>query len=526
MEQSPHRLVETLEAEIEDLETRFHSAYWDAQTASTTENTRRRVELEVLVRELKGDPARLKAVEEALHEELHDGTLRRQLEVLRLTMTSNQMDENRRARLVDISSTVESDFATYRPTVDGRTLNDNDIEHILRTSDDEDLRRGAWEASKEIGSVVAERVRELARIRNSVALDLGYADFYSMALELQELPEEWLFGLLADVEKLTDEPFRIWKGELDERLRARFEVKEVRPWHYADPFFQQLPEDGRVSLDRLFGDADPSKLAQLTFDAWGIDLAGVMQMSDLYPRADKSQHAFCLDVSRSGEDVRILANVVPGERWVEVLLHESGHAAYDVSIDRRLPYLLRRPTHTFVTEAAAILSGRLARDPEWLVKIAGIGEAEVKPVAGELVRAGQAHMLLFARWALVVCHFERELYRDPEADLDAKWWDLVERLQLISPPTDRVASDWAAKVHVATAPAYYQNYLLGEMLASQLRSTCERECGGFVGRREAGRLLVERLFHPGALLRWDALIEEATGGSLRADEFAADLSLS
>jgi hypothetical protein len=50
MEQSPHRLVETLEAEIEDLETRFHSAYWDAQTASTTENTRRRVELEVQVR--------------------------------------------------------------------------------------------------------------------------------------------------------------------------------------------------------------------------------------------------------------------------------------------------------------------------------------------------------------------------------------------------------------------------------------------------------------------------------------------
>jgi peptidyl-dipeptidase A len=253
-------------------------------------------------------------VVEELDVELQDGTLRRQLEVLRLTMTSNQMDEDRRARLVDISSTVESDFATYRPTVDGRTLNDNDIEHILRTSDDDDLRRSAWEASKEIGSVVAERVLELARIRNSVALDLGYADFYSMALELQELPEEWLFGLLADVEKLTDEPFRIWKGELDERLRARFKVKDVRPWHYADPFFQQLPEDGRVSLDRLFGDADPSKLAQLTFDAWGIDLAGVMQMSDLYPRADKSQHAFCLDVSRSGEDVRILANVVPGER--------------------------------------------------------------------------------------------------------------------------------------------------------------------------------------------------------------------
>jgi peptidyl-dipeptidase A len=525
MEQSPHRLVETLESEIEDIETRFHSAYWDAQTASTSENTNRRIELEVQVRELKGDPAHLKAVEEALGEDLHDGTLRRQLEVLRLSMTSNQMDEDRRSRLVDISSAVESDFATYRPMVGGRTLSDNDIEHTLRTSEDDDLRRRVWEASKEIGAVVADRVRELARIRNSVALDLGYADFYSMALELQELPEEWLFGLLAEVEKLTDEPFRNWKRELDDRLRARFGVKQVRPWHYADPFFQQLPEDGRICLDRLFGDVDASQLAERTFKEWGIDLSRVMQASDLYPRADKSQHAFCLDVNRSGEDVRILANIVPGERWIEVMLHETGHAAYDVSIDRRLPYLLRRPTHTFVTEAAAILSARLSRDPEWLVKIAEVDASEVGAVADDLDRARRAHMLLFARWVLVVCHFERELYRDPEADLDALWWELVERLQLISPPTDRAAPDWAAKVHVATAPAYYQNYLLGELLASQLRATCERECGGFVGTSEAGRLLVERVFLPGALLRWDALIEGATGGSLGADEFAADLSL-
>lgn len=525
MDQSPHRLVEMLEEEIEDLETRFHSAYWDAQTASTAENTRRRVDLEMQLRELKGDPARIKAVEGALGEELHDGTLWRQLEVLRLSMISNQMDEDRRARLVEISSRVESDFATYRPTVDGRTLNDNDIEQILRMSDDEALRRSAWEASKEIGALVADRVRELARIRNSVALDLGYADFYSMALELQELPEEWLFGLLIDVEKLTDEPFRTWKGELDQRLRSRFGVDEVRPWHYADPFFQQLPEDGRPPLDHFFQGADASELARLTFDRWGIDLSGVMDASDLYPRRDKSQHALCLDVSRLGNDVRILANIVPGERWVEVMLHESGHAAYDVSIDRKLPYLLRRPTHTFVTEAAAILSGRLARDPQWLVEIAGVDAKEVASMAGDVDRARRAHMLLFARWALVVCHFERELYRDPEADLDAQWWELVERFQLISPPPGRATPDWAAKVHVATAPAYYQNYLLGEMLASQLRATCERECGGLVGRREAGRLLVERMFHPGSLLRWDALIEGATGGSLQADDFAADLTL-
>jgi riboflavin biosynthesis protein RibD len=56
---------------------------------------------------------------------------------------------------------------------------------------------------------------------------------------------------------------------------------------------------------------------------------------------------------------------VPGERWINIMLHESGHAAYDVAIDRALPYLLHRAAHTFVTEAIAILAQReLLQQPQ------------------------------------------------------------------------------------------------------------------------------------------------------------------
>jgi peptidyl-dipeptidase A len=524
LDTSPHRLVSTLEERIANLETEFHEAYWSSQVSATAENERRRADLELQLRDLKGDPEALKAVEHALGEELHDPILRRQLEVLRLSLTANQMDAQKRSQIVEISSSVESDFATHRSTVDGKSLTENEIEDLLKHSEDQELRRRAWEASKEIGAVVAGRVRELARLRNAAALDLGFGDFYSMALELQELSQDWLFELFAEVEKLTDDPFRAWKAELDEQLRRRFQTDALYPWHYSDPFFQQLPVDGRVSLDEHLNDADASELAQRTFESWGIDISGVLSKSDLYPRLNKSQHAFCLDVDRSTTDVRILANIVPGERWVEIMLHESGHAAYDVSIDARLPYFLRRPAHTFVTEAAAILSGRLARDPRWLADVARLPTEEVSLLEPELERAGRAQMLLFVRWALVVSHFERDLYRDPESDLDARWWELVEHFQLLTAPPDRAAPDWASKIHVATAPAYYQNYLLGEMLASQLRRTCEREFGGFVGVQAAGSLLTERLFHPGTLLRWDSLIEEATGRSLAPEDFVADIA--
>ncbi|MFN2588408.1 MAG: M2 family metallopeptidase [Actinomycetota bacterium] len=519
---APHRFVTSLQERLGDLESEFHRAYWDSQVDATAETERRRAELELELRRIKGDPEALRVVTSALEELVHEDLLRRQLEVLRLSLTGNQMDEEQRLEMVTLSTAVEGDFAAYRPEVDGRRLTENDVETILKESSDEDERRRVWEASKEIGRVVAGRVRELARLRNQIARDLGFSDYYRMSLSLQELPEVWLFDLLAELEELSEAPFAAWKQGIDAELSARFHTGDLMPWHYADPFFQALPPAGRVNLDGLFAGVDAARLAIETFAAWGIDVTGVIGASDLYPRERKCQHAFCLDIDRSGRDVRILANVVPGERWVEVMLHESGHAAYDVCIDRKLPYLLHRPAHIFVTEAAAILSGRLVRDPEWLHRIAGVDRAAVDELGPRLRDATQAQMLLFARWGLVMTHFERELYSDPEADLDALWWDLVERFQLLRRPPERSSPDWAAKIHVAAAPVYYQNYLLGEMLASQLKTVCEQRFGGLVGVRDAGEFLVEDVFRPGARLRWDELVEQATGAPLNARAFAAD----
>jgi peptidyl-dipeptidase A len=522
-ELAPHRIVSNLEERFRELEIDFNVAYWESQTAATAENERRRADLELRLRREKGDAEALRSVEAALGEELHEPVLRRQLEVLRLTLTSNRMDDAMREELVQLTSSVESDYATHRPIVGGKRVNDNEITEILRTSNDGSLRRSAWLASKEIGNVVASRVRELARLRNVVALELGYSDYYHMALDLQELDQEWLFGILDRVEQMTEAPFNNYKGALDDRLRMRFGVSEPKPWHYADPFFQVLPPDGRLSLDSAFADASAVELALKTFAGWGIDLSDVMEASDLYPRENKSQHAFCLDVDRSGSDVRILANIVPGERWVEVMLHESGHAAYNVSIGPKLPYLLRRASHTFVTESVALLLGSLGRDPRWLIDVAGLPAREVAKRSEELVATEAAQRLLFARWALVVIQFERALYLDPDADLDSLWWELVERYQRLAPPDERSAPDWAAKIHVAAAPVYYQNYLLGELLASQLRQTCHRELGGLAGVAAAGEFLRDRVFKHGAVMRWDALVEAATGEPLGAAAFTEEL---
>ena len=121
--------------------------------------------------------------------------------------------------------------------------------------------------------------------------------------------------------------------------------------------------------------------------------------------------------------------------------------------------------------------------------------------------------------------FERALYADPESDLNAVWWELVSRYQLLTPPDGRSAPDWAAKIHVAVAPVYYHTYLYGAIVALQISDALRSAAGGLVERPEAGALLQERLFAPGASIRWDRLVERASGRPLSVDSLAREVAV-
>jgi peptidyl-dipeptidase A len=125
--------------------------------------------------------------------------------------------------------------------------------------------------------------------------------------------------------------------------------------------------------------------------------------------------------------------------------------------------------------------------------------------------------------------FEMAMYADPDQDLNALWWRLVQRYQGLTPPEGRDKPDYAAKYHVAMAPAYYHNYLLGELMASQLHATIARQIVGepdvwrvtYVGRPDVGTYLRSRVFAPGALVGWNELVRHATGDNLSPRAFAA-----
>ena len=345
-----------------------------------------------------------------------------------------------------------------------------------------------------------------------------------MMLELQELDEAWVFSLLDRLDDLSVNAFSKMKRSLDAALKTKYGITEAAsyPWLYADPFFQEFPAAGTTeSLDDVFKGKDIEALTRSHYESIGLNIDGLIKAADLYEREGKSQHAFCLDVDHSG-DVRVLCNIRDNERWMSTMLHEFGHAVYDKYHDPALPFTLRTPAHILTTEAIAMLNGRMSKNPEWLAKTAGLSPNDARRLSASAFQALRSEMLIFLRWALTLVRFERELYRNPDQNLNGLWWDYVARYQMVTPPPDRSGPDWASKIHLATSPAYYQNYVLGELMASQLLSFIHRnvvEAGSAFANQAVGPYLVEKVFKPGARQEWNVMIRQATDEDLNPEYF-------
>jgi len=520
--------VKSLVDIVRPLQVEANRAWFQASVTGTDEDFAKSTAAENAVLRFYSDPARFAQVK-ALRAEtgIADPLLRRELEVLYLEMLGKQVEPALLEQITALGSEVEQAFNTYRGKVDGREVSQNEINEILRTSTDSKALREAWAAQKGVGALVAPKLKRLVALRNEVAHKLGFRDFYAMRIAENELDEDKLLALFTQLDELTREAFVGYKAEVDARLSKRLNVPAAKlmPWHYQNPFFQDPPAVFNTGLDEVYEKQDTLALCRTFYSSIGLEIDDILARSDLYEKKGKSPHAFSSDVDRQG-DVRILANIVPGLEWQSTLMHELGHSVYAKYTDQSLPWLLRTEAHALTTEGIAMMFEELAPNPNWAAAL-GIIDAPTRDKALPEARSFLAFApLQFSRWTLVMLHFERELYRDPEQNLNKLWWDLVEKYQGLHRPEKRDEPDYASKIHLVVAPVYYQNYMLGQLFASQVQESIaaleKREPldAIFYKDPQVGEFLRTKIFAPGGRYRWDELTEKATGKPLGPEAFA------
>lgn len=516
-------------AKAKPIITELYRIHWEYDTTGDESLVERKKEVEIEYRDVYSDKeqfAKLKAIAGA--DGIADEISGRQMQLLLNSFQLYQGEKWRSKKLVEMSSEITSIYNHFRGKIDGHSVNDNHIKDILRHENDNAIRHKAWEASKQIGPEVAGKILEMVHLRNDNAREAGYDNYYDMSLACKEIKVEDLFATLDKLKELTDAPFSRFKSELDQELSDRFHVpiEGLYPWHYGDPFFQEVPARSQIDIDHFFEKSDIEGITTSTYHSIGLAIEDILARSDLYPKEGKCQHAFCTMIDREQKDIRVLCNIDRSHYWASTMLHEFGHAVYDKYISPELPYLLQNPAHTLSTEAIAMLMETLSRNTDWLGEIGRAPAAEIDKVARALSEQKRASGLIFIRWGLVMVHFERAIYLNPDQDLNKVWWDCVEKFQMVRRPENRNSPDWAAKFHLALAPVYYQNYLYGLLVASQLHHYIANNVGNgrLFGNRELGPYLIDRYFHSGSRMDWQSTLKQATRESLKP-EYCARFTL-
>lgn len=530
MENELRDFIKNYEKTFVPLYIEANKAWYEASTTGKEESYKKAADLQVKLSKYftnKVEFAQIKKFKES--GQIKDSILSRELDLLYLSYLGNQADTAKLEESIRMQSKVENTFAAYRAEVGSKKLSDNQVDSILRSSTKSAELEEVWKASKKVGEVVAPELIVLVKKRNEIAKELGYSNYQEMSLKLSEEDPKEIEALFDELDNLTRDAFVKLKGEIDTYLSKRFSIpkEKLMPWHYQNRFFQEAPAIYSVDLDGYYKDKNVVNVVKNYYKGINLPVDDIIARSDLYEKKGKNQHAFCSDIDRSG-DVRVLLNVRNNAQWMSTCLHELGHGIYAKYNDPAMPFLLRDAAHPFTTEAIAMMFGRFYTNPYWMHENLGLSEAETNKIASDCYNTLKLEQLVFSRWAQVMFRFEKSMYENPDQDLNKLWWDLVEKYQLLKRPEGRNAPDYASKIHIATVPCYYHNYLMGELLASQLYyciaekvlKSVHPESESFTNKPEAGKFLVNRVFKPGTRYSWNTMIEHATGEKLTAKYYA------
>ena len=453
--------------------------------------------------------------------------IQRQYNLFYEAFLSNQVDPKKLEEIVKLETKIEEMFSTFRADVNGKKYTDNDINDILKKSKDEDELKAAWVAHKNVWAVVEKDLIDLVKKRNEIAKTLWFDNYHTMSLTLSEQNPEDVLKIFDELDELTRDTFLELKWDIDNYFSKyhNLEIDNLQPWHYQDKFFQEAPSIVETDFDKYYKGKDLVNITTKYYDSLWMDIRDMVEKSDLFEKEGKNQHAYCIPMDTKG-DVRVLCNIKDNEKWMWTMLHEYGHAVYDKYLDYDMPFVLRWAAHTFTTEAIAMLFGRFSTQSKWMKDMLAADLDENQKNDSEYML--KLNQLVFSRWAQVMFRFEKELYADPDQDLNSLRWDLVEKYQGITYVNRTTTADWASKLHIATAPCYYHNYLLWEILASQIYAYITKNIlkievwseASFYGNKEVGDFLKEKIFSVGKLYKWDEMINRALGEDLTAKYYA------
>jgi peptidyl-dipeptidase A len=448
-------------------------------------------------------------------------------------------------RLIQTEAVLEDSLYSfqYKLSLEGaptRILTPNEMDEILLTSRDLNVRQAVWETSKSIGPKLKDNLVEVQGLRNTVAREMGYSSFFNLEVadygmtsqEMIQLMDEIVAGIMPLYQEL-----HCW---VKYELAARYGVQEVPkriPAHWlGNRWGQEWPGivEG-VDMDSMFRDVQSQWIIEqaerfytsMGFNPLPLTFWGRSDLFELPPEATrlKNTHASAWHIDL-GQDVRSLMSVKSNFSWFQTTHHELGHIYYYLAYGRdEVPPILRTGANRAFHEGIGTLI-ELASSQVPYLQQAGLMSPEETPeeIRWLLTQALQGPIVFLPFACGTMTHWEKDFYEEdlPRHLLNTRWWEYAARYQGIDPPGPRGEDfcDPATKTHIIDDAAQYYDYALSSVILHQLHRFICREilkenvwAANYFGNKQVGMYL-HSILQLGATRDWKIVMRQATGEDL------------
>ncbi|MEO8439342.1 MAG: M2 family metallopeptidase [Spartobacteria bacterium] len=541
LQEQADRFLALVNSGYQSLYTINSEAQWKAMTDVKPENEAASEVASKAYAAFNGNPAIIQQARDLLSHraELTPLTVRELNQVLLNAAEGPMTNPFLVARRVQAETRQASFLNSFQFKLKGKPITANEIDNLLNSSSDLAERKAVWEASKEIGPTLSTNLMTLRDLRNGVAGEINYPNYFALEVAAYGMTAEEMVKMneqfMNDLRPLYLQLHTWAKYKLAEKFHQP--VPDKIPAHWLNNRWAQnwtgLVES--ADLDPYFKGKTAEWIAKTAEDFYlGIGfqpLPGSFWIkSDLYPvpkdsKRKKNTHAWCFHMDLQ-TDIRSLQSIEPNSEWFFTAHHELGHGHYYMAYTRpAVPPLLRLGAapgfHEGIGELIALASSQVP-----YLQAKNILPADFKADKTQfLLDDALARSVPFVFFASgTMTHWEADIYANQldTAEWNDRWWKYVKEFQGVEPPSERGEkwADYATKTHINDAPAYYYNYAFATVLKFQLHDYIARnilhqppQSCNYAGNKEVGKWL-NGILEKGGTEDWRKVLKEATGEDL------------
>ena len=487
---------------------------WEFYINSTPENLKKQEESSEKMYAFYRDEKLYNELKDLKEKGISDKHLNKQMKDWLLLFDEELNAGEKKTAIRNKENAIASKYNSYVPKIDGKETTKADINKLLQTEKNVDLRKKAYDAKVQGGDTIADDLVELVKMRNEFAQSKGYKNFFEYTLkETYNVDADYLQVLLDEVYENAHDINSKMQSQNKKELAKEYGIKEkdLKAYHYGLLLDNNPAKEVNKSLKTKEQVVDIAKTA---YKNMGYDVDNMPIVLDLFPRKNKNTHGFCFDIE-AGKDARILANLTNDTGSIDTLCHELGHCVYHLGIDDKLP-LFDQNSYPAMTEAIAMLMGDLQQKEDILKDV--VSNKTLKDFKADAKKSEAK----FINRAMHIINFEKSMYENPNQDLGKLWHDLKCKYTGAN-ETEEVNNEWATIPHYLSHPAYYQNYFRADLIKSQMYNKMKEDLGNITENKNTAQYLNEKLFKYGTSMEENELIEKFTGKPLSSKALCDNL---